>query len=99
MDYTIKSGQDIFDVVIQNFGDIETGLFPTLTANSLGLNKITLAREYVTNRTLTLNNEETPDNKVRNYFKQRNFNLNNADEEYYSLSLGDFGTDFNFDFN
>lgn len=99
MEYIIKSGQDIFDVVIQNFGDIETGLFPTLIQNSIGLNKITLQREYVTNRTLTLNNEETPDNKVRNYFKQRNFNLNNADEDYYSLSLGDFGKDFNFDFN
>jgi len=99
MDYTIKSGQDIFDVVIQNFGDIETGLFPTLTANALGLNKITLAREYVTNRTLTINNENTPDNKVRIFFKQRNFNLNNADEDYYSLTPGDFGNDFNFDFN
>ena len=99
MEYTIKSGQDIFDVVIQNFGDIETGLFPTLTANALGLNKITLARGYVTNRTLTINNENTPDNKVRNFFKQRNFNLNNADEDYYSLTPGDFGNDFNFDFN
>lgn len=99
MEYTIKSGQDIFDVSIQHFGDIETGLFAILKDNSIGLNAVGLDREYIASRTLTLNNENAGVIKVKNLFKNLNFVVNNADETYNNLSLGDFGPDFNFDFN
>lgn len=97
--YTIQSGQDIFDVAIQNFGDIETGLFQMLTDNDLTLNSLTINREFISGREITLNNENAGVIKTKDYFKQRNFTVNNADLDYINLSLGDFGSDFNFDFN
>jgi hypothetical protein len=97
--YTISSGQDIFDISIQNFGDIETGLFQMLTDNDLTLNSLTINREFISGREITLNNENKGITKTKDYFKQRSFTVNNADREYINLSLGDFGSDFNFDFN
>lgn len=99
MDYIIKSGQDIFDVALQHFGDIETGLFSILTDNSIGLNAVGLEREYIANRQITLNNENVGALEVKNKFKLLNFTPNNADETYLAISPGDFGNDFNFDFN
>lgn len=92
MKYTPQNGQDIFDVLLQNFGDIESGLFPTLKTNGLNINTRTLFGEE-----LTLNNEGVGVEKVKNYFLTSNFTTNNSDELTF-IKFGDFNSDFNKDF-
>lgn len=94
MKYTTKSGQDIIDVTIQHFGDLETGLFELIKSNpGTGLNSNLNSGDI-----LTLNNENVGLIQEKNYFKQRNFVVNNADLSQISTTYGDFNDDFNNDF-
>lgn len=91
MEYTIKNGQDIIDITIQNFGDLETGLFSMFTSNpGIGLNS-----NLTSGQKLTLNNENIGLTKEKTYFKQRNFVINNADESQLTISIGAFSKAFN----
>lgn len=95
MEYMVKDGQDIIDVTIQQFGDIESGLFELFSANDgIGLNS-TLG----SGQKLTINNENLGLIREKTYFKQRNFVINNADETIVTTTLGDYNSDFSSDFN
>lgn len=91
MEYKVKEGQDIIDVTIQNFGDLETGLFSMFTSNpGIGLNT-----NLTSGQKITLNNENSGLIKEKTYFKQRNFVINNADETQLAVSIGAFNSAFN----
>jgi hypothetical protein len=93
MNYEAREGQDIFDVSIQFYGDIETGLFEILTTNNLNLDSRNLS-----GANLTLNNENTIKNNIANHFSNANFTPNNSGLEIIQLVLGDFNNDFNNNF-
>jgi hypothetical protein len=95
MEYTSKNGQDIIDITIQNFGNIESGLFEMLTDNP-GVN---LNTNLTPGQKLTLNNENVGLIREKQYFKQRIFVINNADELQLNTQIGGFNSDFNNDFN
>lgn len=93
MEYKVKSGQNIFDVCIQHFGDIETGLIDILTTNSVSINSVLQSGQK-----LTINNENAGIVKNVDFFKNRNFVVNNADDDDNGTIIGDFNNDFNNDF-
>ena len=91
MEYITKDGQDIIDVTIQNFGDLETGLFSMFASNpGIGLNS-----NLTSGQKITLNNEKSGLIKEKTYFKQRKFVVNNADETQLSVTIGSFNSAFN----
>lgn len=95
MEYIVKDGQDIIDVTIQNFGDLESGLFELFSGNNgIGLNS-TLS----SGQKLTTNNENIGLIREKTYFRQRSFVINNADETIVTTTLGDYNDDFSSDFN
>ena len=95
MEYLAKEGQDIIDVTIQNFGDLESGLFELLGSNP----ELNLNSNLSSGLKLTLNNEKIGLIKEKQYFKQRIFVINNADESQLQTAIGEFGVGFNNDFN
>ena len=95
MEYLSKEGQDIIDISIQNFGDIESGLFSIIASNqNVGLNT-----NIQPNQKFTLNNENIGLITEKTYFANRSFVINNADETQLSTSIGEFGSGFDNSFN
>ena len=95
MIYTVKSGQDLLDLSIQEFGDIESGLFQILADNP----SLNLGSSLASGQKLTLNNENIGVVSVKNYFESRNFNINNADALQLSTNVGGFSGGFSNGFN
>lgn len=93
MEYFVKSGQNIFDVCVQNFGDIESGLIDLITSNKIGISDI-----LVSGQKLVVNNENAGIPKNIDFFRNRNFVVNNADENDIGTIVGDFNVDFGNDF-
>jgi hypothetical protein len=92
--YKSRNLQDIIDIAIQNFGDIESGLFDFLTTNGLNLNsKITGGTVF------TLNNENKGVVRVQKFFKTHRFIVSNADQNQINTTIGEYNNDFNNDFN
>lgn len=92
MKYTPTNGQDVFDVSLQHFGDIETGLFSIVKDNNLALSS-----ENLFGKNLTLNNDNLGVRKIKDFFSNIKFTINNSDELTFS-PIGDFNNDFNNDF-
>jgi hypothetical protein len=90
MAYKPKEGQDIFDVCLQFYGNIEAGLFELVKANNLTIDSTNLQ-----NRELTLNNNGNGDKKVISFFSNNNFTPTNVS---FDSVIGDFNSDFNNDF-
>lgn len=88
----VKNGQDIFDVVLQEFGTLDN-LGQFITDNGLSIN------DYISSgQELTINNENTGELRVKNSFEKANFVVMNADEEQLATTIGAFNGDFNNDF-
>ena len=95
MKYTVKSGQDILDVCVQKFGDVETGLFKMFEDNTT----LNLNSNLVSGQEITLNNENLGIIKVKTFFENLKFNVNNADELQLSINVGGFDSGFSNGFN
>jgi len=94
MEYKAKSGQDLFDVCLQNYGSIEEGLFDLIETNDLTLNS-----ELSSGQQLTLNNENAGLVEVKDFFENNTFIINNADEEQIAGTGGAYNYDFGSDFD
>lgn len=90
--HIVQTGQDIFDVAIQNYGDA-TFYLDVITSNNLNADSfIAPAQE------LTVNNENQGDKQVKDYYKKINFIVVNGSFEDIHSSAGDYNTDFNDDY-
>lgn len=93
MGYKAKEGQDIFDLSLQFYGSVEAGLMSLITGNGLSADGSNLF-----GREITLNNPDTADKKVVNYFNNNNFIPSNSGFEVVGGLLGDFNDDYSDDF-
>lgn len=91
MTHTTTEGQDLIDVTIQNYGDLETGLFKLLADNSA----IDINTTIQSGDELKINNEELGETQVIQYYQNRDFVVNNADEQQLNTVLGAFNNAFN----
>jgi hypothetical protein len=88
-----KKGQDIFDITVQQFGDIEN-LFDLLNDNpTLNINSI-----LGSGKELKINSEDKGNVTIKNEFLKTSFKVMNADEDTFAENAGDFNNDFNNDF-
>ena len=88
-----REGQDIFDVTLQEFGDVQN-LFDLLNAND----NINQNSKLLASTELTINNENIGNTIIKSQFKKLNFTIVNSDIEGLQTE-GDFNNDFNNDFN
>ena len=93
MIHVATEGQDIFDVVIQRFGQIDN-IFDLLADNpSLSINSRLSSGDE-----LTINNEEKGELRIKTLIQNINFVVMNADEEALATLGGDYNDDYNDDF-
>ena len=93
MTHTVTNGQDIFDVVLQRYGDMENA-FDMLALNP-GLN---IDGFIQSGDEIEFNNDELGIINIKERFTLTNFVVMNADEELLSETVGDFNNDFNNDY-
>lgn len=91
--HIVSEGQDIFDVTLQRFGDIEN-LFDMLDGNeNFNLNSSLKSADEI-----IIDNENKGEITVKEFYRRRDFPVVNADEETFS-GLGDYNNDYNNDYD
>ena len=90
----VQNNQNIFDIVSQEFGNLEQ-LFKLLNDNNLAVNaKLISGQELVINK-INLGNEN-----VKNFVVLQNITMNNDQgEKVPPLLSGDYGNDHSNDYN
>jgi len=89
----VFEGQSIFDVIIQEYGDI-ANTFDFMAENpNLTLNTNLTAGEYV-----KVDTEEKGVSDVKDKIRQENFKVVNSQQIDSETALGDFNNDFNNDY-
>lgn len=90
----VKSGQNIWDVALQEFGDIEQ-VFTLINDNDLNLNF-----KLQSNQIITINNSNVGNENIKNFYKFSALNLNNYQTEAMPPNIGgDYNNDYNNDYN
>ena len=90
----ILEGQNIFDIVSQEFGTLEQ-LFTLLNDNNLAVNT-----KLISGQELVVNKINVGDENVKNFVTLQNITMNNDQgEKVPPLLAGDFNVDFNNDYN
>lgn len=89
----VQNNQNIFDVVIQEFGQLDN-LFEVLNDNNIDVNS-----KLTSSQILIINTQEKGNNLIKNYINLNNLKLNNSQDENYPPSLGgDYSDDYNNDY-
>ncbi|MGV7234667.1 MAG: hypothetical protein ACQ9ET_00270 [Nitrosomonadaceae bacterium] len=95
MDYLVREYQDLLDVSIQEFGNLEDGLFKILTDNpTLNLNSKLSAAQKIQVDPTDLGNLD-----IKEFFSNKSFVVVNVDEAAIFEVNGDYNNDYNDDFN
>lgn len=89
---TVKNGQDLFDVCLQEYGTLD------LLAQFLAENNLSIDDYLSSGQQLTINNENVGNLRVKNSFQKSNFVVMNADQTALATTIGAFNGDFNDDF-
>lgn len=90
----ILEGQNIFDIVIENFGTLEE-LFTLLNDNDLAVNA-----KLISGQELVINKIGVGDNNIKNFVTLQNITMNNDQgEKVPPLLSGDFNSDYSNDYN
>lgn len=89
----IKSGQNIWDLTLQEFGDVEY-LFTVLTDNDINPNQ-----KLKSGQKITINNSNLGNNDIKNFYKFSGKILTNDQTEAMPPNIGgDYNEDFNNDY-
>ena len=90
----VLEGQNLFDIVTENFGTLEE-LFTLLNDNNLAVNA-----KLISGQDLVINKINIGDENVKNFVVLRNITMNNDQgEKVPPLLSGDFNSDFSNDYN
>jgi hypothetical protein len=90
----VSSGQNIWDVALQEFGDIEQ-VFTFIADNDLNLNF-----KLKPSQNIIINNSGIGNNDIKNLFKFSKIILNNDQTEAMPPNIGgDYNNDYNNDYN
>ncbi len=93
--YTVN-GQDVFDVVLQNYGDLEGGFENFVTANQA----LNVGAELIPGQKVAVNPSGVGDVLTKEFFENNASVLNNADPVNYAalVSNYDFQNEGDYDF-
>ena len=90
----ILEGQNVFDIVTQEFGTLEE-LFTLLNDNNLAVNA-----KLISGQDLVINKINIGDENVKNFVVLQNITMNNDQgEKVPPLLSGDYGNDYGNDYN
>ena len=90
----ILEGQNVFDIVSQEFGTLEQ-LFTLLNDNNLAVNT-----KLISGQELVVNKINVGDENVKNFVTLQNITMNNDQgEKVPPLLSGDYGNDYGNDYN
>ena len=90
----ILEGQNVFDIVTQEFGTLEQ-LFTLLNDNNLAVNT-----KLISGQELVVNKINVGDENVKNFVTLQNITMNNDQgEKVPPLLSGDYGNDYGNDYN
>ena len=90
----ILEGQNVFDIVSQEFGTLEQ-LFTLLNDNNLAVNT-----KLISGQELVVNKINVGDENVKNFVTLQNITMNNDQgEKVPPLLSGDYGDDYGNDYN
>ncbi len=89
----ILEGQNVFDIVSQEFGTLEQ-LFTLLNDNNLAVNT-----KLISGQELVVNKINVGDENVKNFVTLQNITMNNDQgEKVPPLLSGDYNSDYNNDY-
>lgn len=89
----VLSGQSIWDIALQEFGDLEY-TFNIVDDNSLNFNS-----KLQSGQNITINNSNLGNNDIKNFYKFSGKLLNNAQSEAMPPNVGgDYNNDYNNDY-
>ena len=90
----VLEGQNLFDIVTENFGTLEE-LFTLLNDNNLAVNA-----KLISGQDLVINKINIGDENVKNFVVLQNITMNNDQgEKVPPLLSGDYGNDYGNDYN
>jgi len=86
-------GQSIWDLSLQQFGSVE------FCGNLINDNNLNFNSKLKSNQQITINNSNLGDNDIKNFYKFRGLNINNAQSEAMPPNIGgDYNNDYNNDY-
>jgi len=89
----ISDGQNIWDITLQEFGDLEK-VMTLLTDNDLNFNF-----KLKSNQNITINNSNVGNDNIKNFYKFSGLKLSNDQTEAMPPNIaGDYNDDYNNDY-
>ena len=89
----ISDGQNIWDITLQEFGDLEK-VMTLLTDNDLNFNF-----KLKSNQDITINNSNIGNDNIKNFYKFSGLKLSNDQTEAMPPNIaGDYNDDYNNDY-
>lgn len=93
MQNNVLSGQNIWDIALQEFGDIE------YVGNLISDNNLSFNSKLQSGQQITINNSNIGNNNIKNLFIFSGLKLNNNQTEAMPPSIGgDYNNDYNNDY-
>jgi len=90
----VFSGQSIWDIALEQFGDIEYSV-DLINDNNLNFNS-----KLQSSQEITINNSNSGNNDIKNFYKFKGLKLNNDQTEAMPPNIGgDYNNDYKNDYN